>query len=170
MRGVAQGTERPLSATRSDLEGSGPALQAPRNKTSAFWRARPAVHVATANRTISVTPPPMGMTRKSPSAPTPGPSTSSGAPRTSLKRTHAPDDNEGHEDEVDKDAEESSDPLQQPPRKKRVAVKRGWKGWVEGSPSSGKLINLDAVPILQGRRTRSGRSFDAIGVGKDGWV
>jgi hypothetical protein len=56
-------------------------------------------------------------------------------------------------------------------RKKRVAVKKGWKGWVEGSPPpSEKLINLDAVPILQERRTRSGKSFDAIGVGKDSWV
>jgi hypothetical protein len=52
-----------------------------------------------------------------------------------------------------------------------VAVKKGWKGWVEGSPPpSEKLINLDAVPVLQERRTRSGKSFDAIGVGKEGWV
>jgi len=57
------------------------------------------------------------------------------------------------------------------PRKRRVAVKKGWKGWVEGSPPpSEKLINLDAVPVLQERRTRSGKNFDAIGVGKEGWV
>jgi len=57
------------------------------------------------------------------------------------------------------------------PRKKRVAVKKGWKGWVEGSPEpSTKLINLDAVPILRERRTRSGKNFDAISIGKDSWV
>jgi hypothetical protein len=63
----------------------------------------------------------------------------------------------------------ASSPSQQ--RRKRVAVKKGWKGWVEGSPPpSEKLINLDAVPVLQERRTRSGKNFDAIGVGKEGWV
>jgi len=42
--------------------------------------------------------------------------------------------------------------------KKRAASKKGWKGWVEGSPPpSEKLINLDAVPVLQERRTRSGK-------------
>ena len=56
-------------------------------------------------------------------------------------------------------------------KKKRVAARKGWKGWVEGSPPpSGKLINLDFVPVLTERKTRSGKSFDAIGVGKDGWV
>jgi hypothetical protein len=42
---------------------------------------------------------------------------------------------------------------------------------VEGSPPpSEKLINLDAVKVLEERRTRSGKSFDAIGLGKDSWV
>ena len=54
---------------------------------------------------------------------------------------------------------------------KRVAIKKGWKGWVEGSPPpSEKLINLDDVRILQERKTRSGKNFDAIGVGIEGWV
>jgi hypothetical protein len=58
-----------------------------------------------------------------------------------------------------------------PPRKPRASAKKGWKGWVEGSPlPSGKLINLDTVPVLPERRTRSGKNFDAIGIGKDGWV
>ena len=57
------------------------------------------------------------------------------------------------------------------PRKKRAAVRKGWKGWVEGSPPpSEKLINLDVVTVLQERKTRSGKNFDAIGVGKEGWV
>ena len=137
--------------------------------TSSFWRARPAIHIATMHRSVSVTPPPM----LSPPHPlvsspsTPGPSTSSGTSRTSSKRPHTPDD---HEDihRLHHGARQQPPP---PPRKKRVAVKKGWKGWVEGSPPpSEKLINLDAVPVLQERRTRSGKSFDAIGVGKDGWV
>ncbi|KZT34763.1 hypothetical protein SISSUDRAFT_245667 [Sistotremastrum suecicum HHB10207 ss-3] len=33
-----------------------------------------------------------------------------------------------------------------------------------------KLIELDSVPILQERRTRSGKNFDAIGEGHDTWV
>ena len=56
-------------------------------------------------------------------------------------------------------------------RKKRIAARKGWKGWVEGSPPpSEKLINLDQVTVLAERKTRSGKSFDAIGAGRDGWV
>jgi hypothetical protein len=99
---------------------------------------------------------------------TPGPSISSGTSRTSSKRPHTPDDHEDIQRRL------HDGPKYQPPqhpRRKRVAVKKGWKGWVEGSPPpSEKLINLDAVPVLQERRTRSGKSFDAIGVGKEGWV
>lgn len=66
----------------------------------------------------------------------------------------------------------TSSPPPRPPRKKRVAARKGWKGWVEGSPPpSQKLINLDIVDVIPGeRKTRSGKSFDAIGVGKDSWV
>ena len=62
-------------------------------------------------------------------------------------------------------------PVQKKPRKKRPAARKGWKGWVEGSPPpSEKLINLDSVTVLAERKTRSGKSFDAIGAGRDGWV
>jgi len=56
-------------------------------------------------------------------------------------------------------------------RKKRVAVRKGWKGWVEGSPPpSEKLINLDEVQVLTERKTRSGKSFDGVGLAKDDWI
>jgi hypothetical protein len=137
--------------------------------TSSFWRARPAIHIATMHRSISVTPPPMPASPQhmhSSRASTPGPSSSSSTSRTSSKRPLTPDD-----DEELRSCHHLT--ITTPPKKpkKRVAVKKGWKGWVEGSPPpSEKLINLDAVPVFQERRTRSGRSFDAIGVGKDGWV
>ncbi|KZT04497.1 uncharacterized protein LAESUDRAFT_727975 [Laetiporus sulphureus 93-53] len=130
---------------------------------SSFWQARPAIHITGAQRSVSVTPPPMG-----PSSPptTPGPSVSSTVSATSSKRLFTPDDDEDLRGVT---------PVPQPhptrPRKKRTAVKKGWKGWVEGSPPpSEKLINLDSVTVLTERKTRSGKSFDAIGVGKDGWV
>ncbi|KAF8841466.1 hypothetical protein BDN67DRAFT_1002356 [Paxillus ammoniavirescens] len=140
-------------------------VSAPVMQPSSFWRARgtshrPTIHIATMQRSVSVTPPPMASSPRS----TPGPSDWSTTSRTSSKRPRTPDDDE----DALEPAVANSTP---PPRKKRVAVKKGWKGWVEGSPPpSEKLINLDAVPILQERRTRSGKSFDAIGVGKDSWV
>ncbi|KAH9947551.1 hypothetical protein B0H21DRAFT_738514 [Amylocystis lapponica] len=140
----------------------------PKPTTSSFWQARPTIHIATMQRSISVTPPPM------PSSPptTPGPSISSATSATSSKRPHTPDDDE------DLDSRHRSVASSTPPpgqssyaRRKRAAVKKGWKGWVEGSPPpSEKLINLDVVTVLQERKTRSGKNFDAIGVGKDGWV
>ena len=142
------------------------AITAPPILPSSFWRAsgtshRPTINIATMQRSVSVTPPPMASSPQS----TPGPSTSSITSRTSSKRPRTPHDY----DSTDDDPTVATSP--QPPRKKRIAVKKGWKGWVEGSPPpSEKLINLDAVPILHERRTRSGKSFDAIGVGKDSWV
>ncbi|KAG9313558.1 hypothetical protein JVU11DRAFT_5885 [Chiua virens] len=143
-------------------------VSAPVIQPSSFWRARgtshrPTIHIATMQRSVSVTPPPMASSPRS----TPGPSDWSTTSRTSSKRPRTPDD--------DLHAIEPAVATSPPPaplhRKKRVAVKKGWKGWVEGSPPpSEKLINLDAVPMLQERRTRSGKSFDAIGVGKDSWV
>ncbi|KAF9239887.1 hypothetical protein BU15DRAFT_61802 [Melanogaster broomeanus] len=136
----------------------------PAVRPSSFWRARgtsqrPTIHIVTMQKSVSVTPPPEPSSPRS----TPGPSDWSTTSRTSSKRPRTPDD-DAHA--VDPDV--ATSPQQ---RKKRVAVKKGWKGWVEGSPPpSEKLINLDAVPILQERRTRSGKSFDAIGVGKDSWV
>ncbi|KAJ6627798.1 hypothetical protein B0H10DRAFT_1869121 [Mycena sp. CBHHK59/15] len=141
----------------------------PSASTSSFWRghARPAIHIATMQRSVSVTPPPFTSPLLLPSTPasTPGPSNSSSTSRTSSKRPRTPDDYE----DILRNEHRSSPPHL--PRKPRAAAKKGWKGWVEGSPPpSEKLINLDAVPILQERRTRSGKNFDAIGVGKEGWV
>ncbi|KAH9973898.1 hypothetical protein BGW80DRAFT_1307036 [Lactifluus volemus] len=87
---------------------------------------------------------------------------------TQRSRPHTPGD-DSDLDESQGDASET--PRQSRPRKKRPAARKGWKGWVEGSPPpSEKLINLDAVQVLEERRTRSGKSFDAIGLGKDSWV
>ncbi|KAH9962847.1 hypothetical protein BC827DRAFT_1195349 [Russula dissimulans] len=85
----------------------------------------------------------------------------------SVSRPHTPGD--------DSDLDDSHTDTQDPPlprsRKKRPAARKGWKGWVEGSPPpSEKLIKLDDVQVLEERRTRSGKSFDAIGLGKDSWV
>jgi hypothetical protein len=132
--------------------------------SSSAWGSRPVLRLATTQRSVSVTPPPM------PSSPptTPGPSISSSTSRTSSKRPHTPYD--------DSDFDEShtigSDLPRLPRhRKKRPAARKGWKGWVEGSPPpSEKLIKLDDVQVLEERRTRSGKSFDAIGLGKDSWV
>ncbi|KAI0696831.1 hypothetical protein BC835DRAFT_1414061 [Cytidiella melzeri] len=138
--------------------------------TSSFWQARPAINIATGHRSNSVTPPPMP-----PSSPpaTPDPSHSSATSTASSKRPHTPDD-EGSVTDRGRSIDSMSpqpDQLSRPPRKKRQAARKGWKGWVEGSPPpSEKLINLDVVPTLGERKTRSGKSFDAIGVGKDSWV
>jgi len=159
----------PVAAAAVPSRIDGPTTQHPASGASSFWRARPAIHIATMQRSVSVTPPPMPSSpRRLPSSPasTPGPSSSSSTSSTSSKRPRTPND---YEDLHRQHHSLLKSPQQ--PRKKRVAVKKGWKGWVEGSPPpSEKLINLDAVPVLQERRTRSGKSFDAIGVGKDGWV
>ena len=156
-------TESNHASTSSLQPVSAPAVM------SSFWRARPAIHIATMQRSVSVTPPPTSpmLLPDTPDS-TPGPSISSSTSRTSSKRPHTPEDGEEF-DSQHHGVSIVSSPAQ--PRKRRVAVKKGWKGWVEGSPPpSEKLINLDAVPVLQERRTRSGKNFDAIGVGKDGWV
>lgn len=137
--------------------------------TSSFWQARPNIQIQTLLRSTSVTPPPM------PSSPptTPDPSLSSATSATSSKRPRTPDDGEYLTDRGRSVGTSSPPPGHpRPPRKKRQAARKGWKGWVEGSPPpSEKLINLDVVPLLPGeRKTRSGKSFDAIGVGKDSWV
>ncbi|KAF9652612.1 hypothetical protein BDM02DRAFT_3109194 [Thelephora ganbajun] len=135
-------------------------------KTSLFWRARPTIHIATNQRSTSVTPPPM------PSSPpvasprsTPGPA-SSVTSHTSSKRPRTPDDDEDLDLDTFKESMRA-----RPPRKKRVAVRKGWKGWVEGSPPpSEKLINLDEVQVLTERKTRSGKSFDGVGLAKEDWI
>jgi hypothetical protein len=135
------------------------------SKASPFWHSRPTIQLSTYQRSTSVTPPPMP---PSPEA-TPQPSISSSTTRTSYKRLYTPGDDEDlNSHQIDSSP---SPPRQPAPRKRRTPVRKGWKGWVEGSPEpSDKLINLDHTPILQERRTRSGKSFDAIGVGKDGWI
>jgi hypothetical protein len=142
---------------------------------SSFWRARPAIHIATMQRSVSVTPPPLSSppSLASTSTSTPAPTHSVSTSRTSSKRPLTPDEEEEDEDEDEEkyDPSPSSSSAPKPPRKKRVAVRKGWKGWVEGSPPpSEKLINLDSVPIIQERRTRSGKVFDAAAAGKDNWV
>jgi hypothetical protein len=137
----------------------------PKSGPSSFWSARPSIHIATMQRSVSVTPPPGMSPPPMPYTPTstPGPSNSSSISRSSSKRPRTPCDDE------DLDVKPNLSP--RPRKKKAVAIKKGWKGWVEGSPPpSEKLINLDAVPVLHDRRTRSGKNFDAIGLGKEGWV
>ncbi|KAJ7064844.1 hypothetical protein C8F01DRAFT_1021530 [Mycena amicta] len=133
--------------------------------SSAFWNLRPAIHIATLQRSRSETPPPLpDYLPVLPSTPasTPSPSESSSTSRTSSKRPRTPDDDEDLVRMVHRPP---------PPRRPRPAARKGWKGWVEGSPPpSEKLINLDIVPVLHERRTRSGKNFDAIGVGKEGWI
>ena len=136
--------------------------------TSSFWRARPTIHIPAIQRSVSVTPSPTSSVHLPDFTPgsTPGPSISSSTSRTSSKRPRTPADDEV----IGSQSPNQSAPLP-PPRKKRVAAKKGWKGWVEGSPPpSQKLINLDAPVLQQQRRTRSGKNFDAIGVGKESWV
>ncbi|KAJ7512697.1 hypothetical protein B0H11DRAFT_1946952 [Mycena galericulata] len=168
---AAKGNEKPLGEAVDAMPVASAsafaiAMPQPSAATTSFWRARPSIHIATMQRSVSVTPPPFTSPLLLPSTPasTPGPSNSSSTSRTSSKRPRTPDD---YEDLV----RTAHAPSPHVPRKPRAAAKKGWKGWVEGSPPpSEKLINLDAVPVLQERRTRSGKNFDAIGVGKDGWV
>jgi hypothetical protein len=133
---------------------------------SAFWRARPGrptIHIATMQRSVSVTPPPMA---SSPESTPEHDDASTVTSRTSSKRPRTPDDDESIDRTITGRA--ASPPK---PKKKRVAARKGWKGWVEGSPPpSEKLINLDHVVVLNERKTRSGKSFDAIGEGLEGWI
>lgn len=146
-----------------------PVIHTPRKGPSSFWAAttRPSIHIATMQRSISIPsdlnePPDAHFPQPYTPSSTPGPSSSWSSSRTSSKRPRTPNDYE------DLDVKPLLPPLE---KKRRVPAKKGWKGWVEGSPPpSEKLINLDAVPILRERRTRSGKNFDAIGVGKEGWV
>lgn len=127
-----------------------------------FWR--PTIHIRNTQRarSVSVSEPPSPHFASTPGS-TPGPSHSSSTSRTSSKRPHTPEDDELLVSE--------RPTLSAPPRKKRAAAKKGWKGWVEGSPPpSEKLINLDAAPVLHERRTRSGKNFDGVGLAKEGWV
>lgn len=140
--------------------------------TAPTWHSRPAIHIPATQRSLSVTPPPctspIQMHGSSPVS-TPGPSISSSTSRTSSKRPHTPSDDEDYDIHTTSGSVALNQ--EEKPRKKRIAARKGWKGWVEGSPPpSEKLINLDATPVLRERRTRSGKHFAGIGPGRDEWV
>ena len=131
-----------------------PVARAP--QPSSFWQARPQIVIPSLQRSASFSPPPMP--QSSPPT-TPGPSISSRTSATSSKRPYTPDDFDELTDR--QQSVESQTPTVKKERKKRVAARKGWKGWVEGSPPpSEKLINLDVATILPERRTRSGKTFD----------
>ena len=162
---VARAMSIPAVATL-ESECSTPTTSAPivNSSTSSFWRARGPAILPT--RSVSPTPPP---DHNSP--PTPGPSISSTVSRTSSKRPLTPDDYDFYSAllNLKKEDVQMSEPARQ--RRKRAAARKGWKGWVEGSPPpSDKLINLDSAPIMQERRTRSGKNFDAISEGRETWI
>ena len=125
---ISSSTSRKSSRTREDGEESD--SQHPPAVMSSFWRARPAIHIATKQRSVSVTPPPtppMLLPDTPDSTPGPSPSTSC----TSSKRSHTPEDGE------ECDSQHHGVPIGSSPaqrRRRRAAVKKGWKGWVEGSP------------------------------------
>ncbi|KAF4618605.1 hypothetical protein D9613_009976 [Agrocybe pediades] len=144
-----------------------------KTNTSTFWSGRPTILIPSMQRSVSVSvsPSPTLSPRMLASTPgsTPGPSVSSSTSRTSSKRPKTPADDETLSTHAND--ESASAPPAPRQRRKRVAVRKGWKGWVEGSPPpSDKLINLDHAPTLQERRTRSGKNFDAISIGNQGWV
>ena len=122
--------------------------------TSSFWRARPTIHIPAIQRSVSVTPSPTSSPHPLdlPSASTPGHSVSSSTSRTSSKRPHTPADDEA----IGYQSTAESAPPPPRPRKKRVAARKGWKGWVEGSPPPSVSIGLDGTAILCVARTRSG--------------
>ncbi|TFK73450.1 hypothetical protein BDN72DRAFT_790751 [Pluteus cervinus] len=171
-----QASESAIAATTpSGPVASTSSIPKPQPITAPTWHSRPAIHIPALQRSLSVTPPPCTSPIRLQSSPasTPGPSISSSTSRTSSKRPHTPDDDDDDDEEYEI---QTAPPAMQadgsrPPRRKRVAVKKGWKGWVEGSPPpSEKLINLDATPVLRERRTRSGKHFAGVGPGRDEWV
>lgn len=164
-------TDAPPVASSSSHPPPLPAQQPPQKKKT-FWTARPErpnIQLMPMERSVSVTPPPGYSPVNLPSdSPTPGPCMSTSTSRTSSKRPRTPEDDQ---DLLDADSQGETPPPERRERKKRFAHKKGWKGWIEGSPvPSDKLINLDSAPVLHERRTRSGKNFDAISVGKDSWV
>lgn len=152
----------PSHASATPAPRAQPPLPVPTTATSSFWRARPAIHIPSAGqRPSSVTPPPSP--RSTPDRYVP-------SSRNSSKRPRTPSESRDLQ-HPDIASSTTMSPQPHQPRRKRSAVRKGWKGWVEGSPPpSDKLINLDKAQVLPERRTRSGKNFDAIGVGKDGWV
>lgn len=179
LRAAQQQNEKPDSAFASGsttvFPASAPVAGSSSDSVSSSqWRtiARPTIHIP-AQPSASVTPSPTSSPRRMPSTPgtTPGPSISSSTSRTSSKRPLTPDEEEEHAEKQQRLVVTAPEPPRE--RKKRQAAKKGWKGWVEGSPPpSEKLINLDSAPVLQERRLRSGKNFDGVGPGgtRQGWV
>lgn len=170
-KAAAKAAEKPAPPVASSSNAIPPALApkhaslpVPRAQASSFWQARPQIVIPSLQRSQSFSPPPM------PSPPTtPGPSISSRTSATSSKRPYTPDDGDDLTDRGQ--SVELQEPPQKKQRKKRPAARKGWKGWVEGSPPpSEKLINLDHIQVLPERKTRSGKSFDAVAAGREGWV
>ena len=149
----------PLKATgsgvvaHSSIKESAFTFRPPTERLPTLHIGRPRINIIMP-RSISITPPPMSLSPDS----TPGPSNSSSTSHTSSKHPHTPLDGEFFTH-----PELLFTPSPQKPRKKRPAVRKGWKGWVEGSPEpSTKLINLDTAPVIQERRTRNGKTFGAV--------
>jgi len=142
--------------TPTTLTASTSSKPNPRLLPTTQWHARPAIHIPTLHRSVSVTPPPCTSPVHHLHSSLVSSSASSSTSRTSSKRPRTPADDE----EIQIQDTPSLPPGPPSERRKRVAVKKGWKGWVEGSPPpSEKLINLDSVPVLQERKTRSGKHF-----------
>lgn len=161
-----------VSDIKAGASSSCPVFSPPTVTPFSCYGDRPTIDIKDFYRSQSITPPPMSPLYTADYTPgsTPGPSSSSSTSRTSSKRPRTPDDDEDLLDSIPEDREPTPPP---PPKKRRTAARKGWKGWaeVEGSPEpSERLISLDIPPVLQERRTRSGKNFDAIGVGKDSWV
>jgi len=92
------------------------------------------------------------------------------------RRSHISHERYGLDGQPNPEMESGESHVRKEPRK-RVAHRKGWKGWVafdeldpEATPDPTKLIELDRAVVLEDRRTRSGKNFDAIGEGKDTWV
>ncbi|EJC97594.1 uncharacterized protein FOMMEDRAFT_24335 [Fomitiporia mediterranea MF3/22] len=167
----ADGTRRQISigagavsagpSTATTVHGRIAAVPTVNSSVLSFWRIRGPPVAPT--RSVSPTPPP-----ELSLPPTPGPSILSTMSFGSSKYPRTPEDGLTLLDHAFKSA---SPPPQSKPRKRRIASRRGWKGWVEGSPPpSNKLINLDEAPVMVERRLRSGKNFDAISEGKETWV
>ncbi|KAL1750958.1 hypothetical protein FB107DRAFT_168858, partial [Schizophyllum commune] len=136
----------PRGSHRASARMHGPA-QDTKPITSRIWNSRPVIHIMTAMRVASVTPPPHGAECS----------------------THRADRMEGEiglkrrYDSLDPSSGMNS--FQHPTfsdkrRKRKSKHKRGWKGWVEGAlEPSNKLIDLDNAVVLAGHRTRSGKEF-----------
>ncbi|GJJ14682.1 hypothetical protein Clacol_008948 [Clathrus columnatus] len=63
-----------------------------------------------------------------------------------------------HSDKIDMDALPQPPPRKPRGPRKNVAIKKGWKGWVEEDLEPQKLILLDKPEVLPERTTRSGTS------------